>query len=72
MRMASCPKCGSHNVNNFKYGGKKYWASKCYNCGFTEKGDYTARKFARYAWNKTYEKLTNTILPDEMCGRNNG
>lgn len=73
MRMAPCPKCGGHNVNNFKKG--RIWGSKCYDkeCGYTLiSDDFISRKIARYAWNRDYEQKTGNTLPDEMCGRQNG
>lgn len=67
MRMAKCPQCGGHNVNNYKHDGK--WDSKCYDCGYTTTGNYIDRKFARYAWNRNFEEISGDELPPEMTGR---
>lgn len=73
MRMAPCPACGGHNVNGFKDKKHDCWASKCYDCGYTVSNEqFYSRKIARYYWNRNYEKLTETTLPDEMCGRQDG
>lgn len=70
MRLASCPSCKGHNVNNFKKRGK--WRTKCYDCGYEVESDSESRKLARYSWNLNYEWLTKESLPDEMCGRQKG
>lgn len=69
MRMASCPKCGEHNVNGYKKRGG--WLSKCYACGYTSEVPLPSRKLSRYCWNINYERLTNEKLSDEVCGRMN-
>lgn len=69
MRMAACPMCGQHNVNGFKKHNK--WYSKCYNkeCLFQTPVGMPTRKMSRYNWNRLYEHITDEILPDEPCGR---
>lgn len=67
MRMAHCPSCGGHNVNNYKKMGG--WLSKCYDCGYTSEVPLSDRKLARYCWNLNYERQTGETLPDECCGR---
>lgn len=75
LRMAKCPMCGGHNVNNYKSKDKTHWGSKCYDkeCGYkVEDESFTDRKYARYCWNINYERATGEQLPDNMCGRDKG
>lgn len=73
MRMAPCPVCGEHNVNNFKDKKKECWGSKCFSCGYVFEDDrFYSRKMARIYWNRNYEKMTGETLPDETCGRQKG
>lgn len=69
MRMASCPKCGLHNVNGVK--NKDKWYSKCFNkeCNFITEVGMPTRKISRYNWNRLYEHETGEELPDDACGR---
>lgn len=69
MRMAPCPMCGQHNVNNCKKHNK--WYSVCFNkeCKFITEVGMPSRKLTRFNWNLLYEKTSGEQLPDEMTGR---
>lgn len=70
MRLAHCPMCHGHNVNNYKK--REKWFTKCYDCGYTSTNPLPSRKLSRYSWNLNYERLTGEKLPDEACGRQKG